>query len=181
MEYNGRKVLFSTWHGSHLYGLSHTNSDEDFYTVVETVQNSQRKYSRQSINDGVDSMVVDFGTWLRQCDDGVPQALEAMFSQMALHDDLAAFRAGYRVTTSAYSRYLRTITNFVYSQDYKRKRHGLRLALNMYDFSRTGRFNPTLSENEQDFVSEVAYKDTDVVYAYAFNIALDRLPPRLLV
>jgi hypothetical protein len=111
---------------------------------------------------------------------GVPQACEAMFSQMAEVDHIAEFRAGYRLGTGALERYLRTITSFCMTQDPKRKRHGLRLALNCYDFQRTGRFDPTLSPNEVDFVTEVSKKDCDVVYAYAMNMALDRLPPRMV-
>lgn len=176
-----KRVLFKTVHGSHLYGLAHAESDNDFYTVLDKVKNARAKYAKQKISaDGTDSMVVDFGTWLDQCVSGVPQALEAMFSQMPLHDELAEFRAGYRVSTGASERYLRTITSFVYTQDPKRKRHGLRLALNMYDFTHTGRFNPTLNDNDVDFVTENAKKDSDAVYSMAMSIALDRLPPRMV-
>lgn len=122
-------------------------------------------------------MVVDFGTWLDMCVRGVPQACEAMFSTMAEFDTIAEFRAGYRLGTGALERYLRTITSFSMTQDPKRKRHGLRLALNCYDFQRQGWFNPTLTANEADWATEVAKKDCDVVLATAMNIALDRLPP----
>ena len=174
-----KRILFKTVHGSHLYGLAHAESDNDFYTVLDKVKNARAKYAKQTISDdGTDSMVVDFGTWLDQCVSGVPQALEAMFSNSPLVDDISHFRSAYRVSTGASERYLRTITNFVFTQDPKRKRHGLRLALNMYDFTRAGRFNPTLTPNEVDFVTEQAKKDCDAVYATAMNIALDRLPPK---
>jgi hypothetical protein len=173
------KVLFKTIHGSRLYGLAHENSDEDFYTVVDKVKNRRAKYAKQTIVGSEDTMLVDFGTWLGQCTNGVPQACEAMFSQMSIVDHIAEFRAGYRLGTTALERYLRTITSFCMTQDPKRKRHGLRLALNTYDWRGSGRFNPTLTPNEVDFVTEVAKKDCDVVYAYAMNMALDRLPPGL--
>lgn len=175
------RVLFKTIHGSHLYGLAHAESDNDFYTVLETQKKKRARYSKQTISaDGTDALTVDFGTWMNQCVDGVPQALEAMFSQMPLHDELSEFRSAFRVSTGASERYLRTITNFVFTQEHKRKRHGLRLALNMYDFTRAGRFNPTLSPNEVDFLTEYAKKDCDAVYACAMNMALDRLPPAML-
>ncbi len=185
-DHLNRRVLFKTPHGSHLYGLAHSGSDEDFYTVLETQRNSRRRFSRQTIVDGVDSMVVDLPTWLLYCEAGVPQALEAMYSHMPLHDDITALRAGYRVTTQAWDKYLRTITNFIYvakesgAKSYKSKRHALRLAVNMNEFSHKGYFNPTLDDNMIDFVSDYAHKDTDVVYATARLIALDRLHPRLL-
>jgi len=175
-----KTVLFKTIHGSHLYGLSHAESDEDFYTVVDKVKTKRAKWAKQKIVGTEDTMMLDFGTWVGQCQLGVPQALEAMFSQMALVDELAEFRAAFRVSTGASERYLRTITNFCMTQDPKRKRHGLRLALNMYDFQEHGRFNPTLTPNEADWATEVAKKDCDTVYATAKSVALDRLPPRMV-
>lgn len=175
-----KTILFKTTHGSRLYGLANENSDQDFYTVLDKVKTARARYAKQKITDTEDSMAVDFGTWLNMCVNGVPQACEAMFSQMPIVDTIAEFRAGYRLGTGALERYLRTITSFCMTQDPKRKRHGLRLALNAFDFQRTGRFNPTLSANEVDFVTEKAKLDCDSVYAYAMNMALDRLPPRML-
>jgi len=178
-----KHVLFKTRHGSHLYGLNHADSDEDFYTVLDKVPNKRPKYAKQKVYaDGTDSMTVDFGTWLNMCVDGVPQALEAMFAfgDVVQHDELGDFRAGFYVSTGASARYLRTIRSFCYTQDPKRKRHGLRLALNMYDFTRAGRFNPTLTPNEAAYVTLHAKKDSDAVYAMAMTIALDRLPPGMV-
>lgn len=175
-----KTVLFKTVHGSRLYGLNHADSDEDFYTVVDKVKTARARYAKQTITDDEDSMVVDFGTWLGMCVNGVPQALEAMFSEYVVYDSIEDFRYGYRVSTGASERYLRTITSFTMTQDPKRKRHGLRLALNMYDFQRTGRFNPTMTRQEAEWATEQAKKDCDAVYATAMSIALDRLPPRML-
>lgn len=116
---------------------------------------------------------MDFSSWLQSCVHGVPQALEAMFSTMPLEDRLGDYRANYRVGSTVTETYLRTIKNFCYTAEYKRKRHALRLALNLREIGRYGRFNPTLTDDEVDFVSSVAEKDTDVVYAYAMNIGLD--------
>lgn len=175
-----KTVLFKTIHGSRLYGLNHANSDEDFYTVVDKVKTARAKWAKQTIVGTEDTMMLDFGTWLGQCQNGVPQALEAMFSEHAIYDSLEEFRAAYRVSTGANERYLRTITSFCMTQDPKRKRHGLRLALNMYDMQQAGRFNPTMTPNEVDWATEIAKRDCDTVYATAKSIALDRLPPRML-
>lgn len=171
-----RAVLFKTVHGSRLYGLAHANSDWDYYAVVDKVKTTKARYAKQKIVDGIDTMTVDFGTWIDMCKDGVPQACEAMFSEEVIIDDISDFRKSFRISTGANERYLRTITSFTMTQDPKRKRHGLRLALNMHDFTRTGRFSPTLSPNEVDFVTEYAKKDCDPVYGMAMMIALDRLP-----
>lgn len=171
------EVLFKTVHGSRLYGLAHKDSDHDFYTVVSKVKRVKAKYAKQTIHDGVDSMVVDFGTWLMQVENGVPQACEAMFSQMPLVDNLPGFRQGYRLGTEVYARYLRTIKSFALNEEedydfaFKKRRHALRLACNLNDIGRYGRFNPTLDENDIEVVNYWANNCTaEDAYKKALNI-----------
>ena len=165
-------VLFKTVHGSHLYGLAHENSDEDYYTVISKVKQKKARYTKQSIHDGVDSVVVDFGTWVEACRKGVPQALEAMFSEMAIVDEITAFRTGFRVGTEVYDTYMRTIKAFCMEEDdAKKKRHGIRLALNFRDLREYGRFNPTLSPVDAELATELAKLPNDYVYNDALKIA----------
>lgn len=176
-----RETLFKTVHGSRLYGLAHAGSDEDFYTVVTKKQTDTRfgkqtraRYAKQKIDGDLDSMVVDFGTWVEMCRSGVPQALEAMFSNMTVGEDrIADFRSGYRVGTEVYERYLRTIKSFALAEDdtIKKRRHALRLALNMREMAKTGRFNPTLSREDAEYVTQYATKTHDDVYGLALCIA----------
>lgn len=176
-----REVLFKTWHGSKLYGLANENSDDDFYTVVtkkpvDTRYNRQTRarYAKQKITGGEDSFVVDFGTWVEMCKSGVPQALEAMFSDMVIGDDrIADFRNSFVVGTEIYNRYFRTIKSFALSEDdgIKKRRHALRLALNLRDAARYGRFNPTLSKEDADYITLMATKSHDDVYGLAKCIA----------
>lgn len=63
-------ILFKTIHGSRLYGLNHAESDEDFYTVVSRPRGRKYNWAKQSIVDGLDSVVIDFPTWLRLCEKG---------------------------------------------------------------------------------------------------------------
>lgn len=169
-----KEVLFTTVHGSRLYGLAHAGSDEDFYTVVSKVSSKKARYARQSIVDGVDTMVVDFGTWMEQLKFGVPQALEAAFSDMATGDHIAEFRNDFRAGSQVWPTYLRTIKAFSYSDDnpYKRKRHALRLAINLREMRECGRFNPTLTENDAKFISRMAHCSPKQVYGMAMHIAL---------
>ena len=164
-------MLFQTVHGSRLYGLAHAGSDYDWYTVVSKVKTAKATYAKHKVVDDLDTTVLDLGTWLKQCQEGVPQALEAMFSNMAVHDELGAFRAGYRVGTQVYERYYRTIKSFALSEEYKRKRHALRLALNLNEMGRTGRFNPTLSPADARYVSDMATKSNSDVYGLALCLA----------
>lgn len=174
-----REVLFKTVHGSRLYGLSHANSDEDFYTVVTKKPYAGRgqgkaRYAKQKINGDEDSMVVDFGTWVEMCRSGVPQALEAMFSDMAIGDDrIKDFRAGFRCGTEVYERYFRTIKSFALAEDegIKKRRHALRLAINLNQMARYGRFNPTLTEDDARYITGMATKSHEDVYGLALCIA----------
>lgn len=167
-------MLYKTVHGSHLYGLAHAGSDDDFYVVVETQRKKKAKYAKQSIVDGVDTTTVDFGTWVNQCQAGVPQALEAMFSQMPLYESagIAEYRNAFRVGQSIRDRYYRTIDNFLAAPDVKKNRHALRLALNLREALRYGRFDPTLAPRQAVWVTYHAKNDSlDDLRGLAFGLA----------
>lgn len=166
------EVLFKTQHGSHLYGLNHADSDEDWYTVVAPVKRKRYKYSKQSIVNGVDSMTVDLPTWLRLCDKGVPQALEAMFAPNPAVDKLTALRYSYRAGGEVRKTYARTIANFIEEGSFKRRRHALRLALNLRDLLGSGRFNPVVKPHEKEWMDlcAIALDDEDLL-AVAFSTA----------
>lgn len=176
-----REVLFKTVHGSRLYGLAHAGSDEDFYTVVTKKPTDDRygrqeraRYAKHKIVGDEDSTVVDFGTFVEQCKSGVPQALEAMFSTMTIGDDrIAEFRNGFTCGTQVYERYFRTIKSFALAEDegIKKRRHALRLALNLRDIGRYGRFNPTLSSEDVAWITDMAHKSHNDVYGLALCTA----------
>lgn len=169
-------VLFRTIHGSHLYGMAHAGSDVDYYTVVADNPTRRSHYSTQTIKDGQDSNVLDLSTFLHQVEIGVPQACEALMSRQAEVDVLGAFRASIVLTKSVWDRYLRTIESFAMTREdsplhYKRKRHALRLALNLDSITRTGRFNPTLNTKDVLMISDVAHGASEHVYQAALEIA----------
>lgn len=171
------EVLFKTQHGSKLYGLDHSESDDDWFVVVtnlgERTGQSRKKFARQTILDSVDTTVVDLSTWLVGCEKGVPQYLEAMFSQEAEVDKISAFRLGYRVSTGVYDTYYRTMKSFALSEGYKPKRHALRLALNLQSIGKYGRFNPRLSDEDRKYISDMATKSHEDVYGLALCLAYD--------
>jgi predicted nucleotidyltransferase len=170
-------VIFKTVHGSRLYGLAHENSDEDFYTVVIPPRRNglpgrqpKAKYAKQNITGNEDSTVVGFGTWIEMCKSGVPQALEAMYSDMVIEDRIPNLRKAFRAGPACWPKYLDTIKSFSHSEKdaFKRKRHALRLALNLNEMARTGRFNPTLTPDDANFITELAkLNDADTVYEIA--------------
>lgn len=157
------QVLFKTIHGSHLYGLAHENSDTDYYTVIDRGRRGMRlKYAKQSIVDGIDTVTVDLGTWLKLCDKGVPQALEAMFSPVPEVDELSTLRNSYRIgSLRMRDTYYRTMENFVEAGDFKRKKHALRLYLNLKQAMKHGKFNPTLTPKQRWWIEQVATRFSD--------------------
>lgn len=168
------EILFSTIHGSKLYGLSNKDSDTDYYTVVANpVARKGSKFAKQTMSDGIDSMIVDIGTWLRMCSEGVPQALEAMYSTKPIVDKIGPLRAGWQCGTTVYDTYLRTIKSFALSEGYKAKRHALRLAINLAQIGEYGRFNPTLTNEDVDYISRRANNGNNDVYGLAKCIAWD--------
>lgn len=164
-------VLFKTVHGSRLYGLHHADSNYDYFTVVDRVKKNKKRYATHKIVGDYDSVVVDFGTFIQGCASGVPQYLEAMFSTQAEVDMIGAFRASFRTTSEAWDRYLRTIKSFAMQDDFKHKRHALRLALNLRGLRASGRFNPTLKPLQAALVSRSAEADAESVYDFALRLA----------
>jgi hypothetical protein len=159
-------VLFRTITGSRLYGLANDNSDFDYYTVIPTVKKSRKRYVRQTIRDGVDSVVVDMSTFMAFCDAGVPQALEAMFSTVAEIDSIADFRASYFVNLPRMvATYRRTIKNFA-SGNLKQRRHALRLAINLNEAMSHGRFDPRLGPHQASAITAIAKMEDEWFYYF---------------
>jgi len=145
------ELLLRTIHGSRLYGLSHANSDHDYFEVY-----GWKKFrGRQRIADGDDRTRQSYDRFMRYCEKGVPQYLEAMFSHRAdfdafPFDRLTEYGVNY---VNARDTYERTIKSFWLSgcenNDFKKRRHSARLALNLTSIYHTGRFNPTLTFGER--------------------------------
>lgn len=140
-------TLLETVHGSHLYGLAHEGSDLDTYRVIERFAGARLNRVRHSVDKeaGTDVTIVGLSTFMHLCEEGVPQALEAMFSPAATIDELAELRAAYRVGWTMGRTYMRTATNFINGDTEKKKRHAIRLLLNLNEAEVSGRFNPVLS------------------------------------
>lgn len=168
-----RQVLFKTVHGSHLYGLAHAGSDEDYFVVIAKESSHRRKrYATQNIVNGVDTTTVDLGTFLVGCQKGVPQYLEAMMSQVPEVDLIAPLRAGFVASSGVYDTYLRTMKSLALQDTFKEKRHALRLAINMRDLRLSGRFNPRLGPHAVAAATAMAeHCDGEFVYETAKRIA----------
>lgn len=162
--------LLRTIHGSKLYGLDHAGSDDDFYVVTPTVKvakNARKNNARQSISGNLDTVFVDFKTFTRLAGEGVPQALEAMYSRKGLSEYFEDYRQGYFSSDPVVIHtYMRTMKSFSLTEKapFKRKRHALRLALNLEEILYTGRFNPTLSSDNASKITRYASYDTPAYF-----------------
>lgn len=194
-------VLFSTVHGSRLYGLSHSGSDYDTYVVVaeprghsETLQPRRTLHAVVTQEDGTVTDVTTTGlTWfLHLCNEGAPMSLEAMFAPTAETDTFAAYRAAYRVNPHTMTAtYRRSMTEHALrglglhptkptNAPHKVRRHAVRQALNLATALETGRFNPVLTADEKHTVLTVAdsatfVADLRVLTAGMVDLANDRV------
>lgn len=170
-------MIFTTMHGSHLYGLAHRTSDIDIWTVL--LHSGDRKYSEQTMGNRSDATFFDMTRFLNAVSQGSPQAVEAIFSREALiHPSYRAFFRGLRPgIEAARSSYYRTILNFSLKFGNRshqlmieamRERagddrslnklriHGMRLISNLNDLNRYGQFDPRLTEHQAASLRELS-------------------------
>lgn len=158
------EVIFSTIHGSHLYGMAHSDSDLDTYTVTT----SARRKARHTVNEetGEDAVRIGWGTFLVQCHEGSHQALEALFSPYKQWNEsfihLKPMIESYRVGgADVFAKYERTIRAFCHRDDFKSRCHAVRLALNLVGMRLRGRFNPALDEAVIPVIEAYAQRNGD--------------------
>lgn len=149
-------IIFETIHGSRLYGLHHENSDHDRYVIFDDTRRAKQKF------DGTNDVTrVGISDFLSKAFSGSHQSLEALFSPVKeWHDEHyrpliegAVVPAG-----GVRDKYMRTIKAFSLTDDFKRRRHALRLAIALRDMTVYGKFNPRLTEGEIMAINYVAGK-----------------------
>lgn len=151
-------LIFQTVHGSHLYGLDHEGSDHDIYQVYE---GSGTHLNQTITQHGLDICVGTLEAFTRRALTGSHQSVEALFSPVkefspGMEAKYGAYLEGFRVTgAEVFAKYERTIHKFCFG-DFKRRRHAVRLALNLDGLRRHGYFNPRLSEADRQLVTSVA-------------------------
>lgn len=149
-------TLLETIHGSRLYGLNHATSDQDYYKVVTFLEGTRRKGQSLSVTGG-DLFVVPLSRFVEQAGEGVHQALEAMYSPFAPASPLDAFRSSFQPDMRSVRRnYSSAINGALKQNTLKRRKHAVRLALNLMTLLERGRFNPHLSDGQIELVHELA-------------------------
>lgn len=161
-------VILETIHGSRLYGLAHEDSDEDVFKVV-----AHRNKALVSCRDGLDYREFSLHKFLEYVYNGSHQSCEALFSPVAyVHPFYEPMFRQMRVTGgTAFSAYRRTIRAFSHG-DFKKRRHAVRLGLNLSELRAKGRFNPRLNASELSIVNDWAERYEGVeLFDKASNIA----------
>lgn len=139
-------TILITAHGSHLYGLAHSESDLDFFRVVAGSGRTKQKV----YENGLDVTTMPLDTFLKHVFDGSHQSCEALFSPSAwVHPDYRPLFDNMVVTgADVFARYRRTIDAFAHGT-LKQRRHAVRLGFNLADLRRSGRFNPVMTEDQK--------------------------------
>jgi hypothetical protein len=153
------EIIFTTIHGSHLYGMAGPNSDMDTYVVT----NSNAR-AKQKVFGGEDSVRIGWKHFVEYAFSGSHQSLEAMFSPRKVWNPdfkwLATYTNSFYATgPDVISKYERTIKSFAHADDFKRRRHACRLWLNLQDLRKYGRFNPVMTPEQIAWATEVATSD----------------------
>lgn len=156
------EVVFTTVHGSRLYGFDHAGSDHDYYTVT-TATSDKVVHKIETINGRViDTATVGIDHFLELAKSGSHQSVEALFSTRKV-PGRAWVQYGpmlsdmYIQGPEVYDKYKRTITKFAFG-DFKRRRHAVRLKHGLTFLRSTGRLNPTLSTQHVEWCNELAEK-----------------------
>lgn len=155
------EVIFTTIHGSRLYGFAHPDSDYDTFTVTT----SRSPKAHQSIRDDSDHFTVGLGRFLDLATSGSHQSVEALFSPYKVWADTDAARQ-YRPMLESIrvggvaEKFERTILKFSYG-DFKRRRHACRLSLALDSLRVHGRMNPALNEWQIGWCNRTAELEGD--------------------
>ena len=143
------ELIFSTVHGSHLYGLVHEGSDRDVYYVYDGKGTSNKL--RQTMKGDDDSVRGTLDAFLNRAIAGSHQSVEALFSkQKVWYDERYRPMIDNLIITGSevFAKYERTIKKFCYG-DFKKRRHACRLRLNLQDLREYGKFDPELTETQK--------------------------------
>jgi hypothetical protein len=160
-------TILVTIHGSHLYGLNHSDSDVDFYRVV-----ASRSSGLHRVTGGIDYVEQGLDRFLGNVFTGSHQACEALFSPVAwVHPNYQPMFRNIRVTgEAAFYKYRRTIHSMSYGPP-KMRRHAVRLGFALKDLRKYGRFNPVLSLDQRNkcMVLSQLYRERSL-YDIAINL-----------
>lgn len=162
-------LIFTTIHGSRLYGLEHEGSDYDHYSVY-TNDHEVRPQRIRSFSDRTEDIVeVTLDKFLKDIENGGHQAIEALMALQTwargLNGKVQVGPAiekyldmlfGMRITSpKVFLAYERTIRALAFG-DTKRRRQAVRLRWNLTSLRARGQFDPTLTPSSAATLKRLA-------------------------
>lgn len=169
MNSTDRPPLFKALGGSRLYGTDHSESDFDWFTVVD---GSVRK-PRHWVSEEGDFTEYTFSTLIKLAQEGSHQALDVMFtpSVYAEVDEIKYFRESWYCSPYAMLKLRDVARSHLLNpkSSPKRLRHGVRMALMVQEVYLYGRYNPRL-EDEDWFYIQLTPEDPKEAALYASNL-----------
>lgn len=169
----GGKTLAFSPTGSRLYGLANADSDYDYVMIYQPVNATghQKGHNKaQFVQDSEDIQTRSLDSFLDSCRKGSSNDLDVIFSdQMQFADSAYApmLRALRPNIVSAHHRFSSMIEVNVEKAEsqpekrYKFVRHAFRVALNGNKLFRFGRYNPTHTQEEVDWLNAMTDKHMD--------------------
>lgn len=151
--------IFTTPHGSRLYGFAHAGSDVDTFTVTDS---RSRKVS-QSVQGDDDRCVVGVHRFLELAMGGSHQSVEALYSPLKMWADTDSARQWRPLLESVRvgggevsAKFERTIRKFSHG-NFKQRRHAARLSLHLMEIRQCGRIvNVRLQPAQVEWCARVA-------------------------
>lgn len=148
-------IIFTSVHGSRLYGLDHEGSDRDSIIVYGDKRKARHKQVGKE-----DTIHIGLADLLDKAFSGAPQFVEAVFSHKKewTNTDWRPMFDSFRVPVSAVrAKYMRTIRAFVGTDTQKSRQHAIRLGLALMHLRKNnGWYSPTLTPEEVEFVKATA-------------------------
>lgn len=167
-------LLFRSYTGSILHGLSTPASDIDIFEVHSESFGSAyaNKQEVQKIEGKYDVTKVTLSRFMQRSMEGSHQCLDAMFSSIAEVDEISALRNNFRAGFNTVETMRRSITEMAYQAPAKKRRHAVRVTLNLIQIMDHGRYEPKLNEAELEITNRISRFSTD-----QFLTALQELAP----
>lgn len=165
--------------GSRLYGTHHADSDYDYvmlFTDESKVGLSKYKNLTQRLQGDDDVQRRSLDSFVASCYKGSANDLDVLYSTQWEHADnkyapfLNSIRPDY---SQARQRFRGFIEGFKEEQTLKATRHMFRVALNGKKLFSQGRYNPTHTDRELDFLNTLANKHQYTDGDKKFSLASD--------
>ena len=157
-------IIFTSVHGSRLYGLDHEGSDRDSIIVYGDKRKARHKHVGKD-----DTIHIGLADLLDKAFSGAPQFVEAVFSHQKewTNTDWRPMFDSFRVPVSAVrAKYMRTIRAFIGTDTQKSRQHAVRLGVALRDLRRNnGWYSPTLTADDVALVKStaLAYRDEELL------------------